>query len=394
MKIALLIDELAPGSTPKLIGWPIRKLAEIGVEAEAIVIIEKDHWQRHKNHYDSHLAGIKIRYLFPTFPFWVQKINFRFPGMSFFSLHHVVSALFAHRAIRPKEFDMIIANCQYNTFVARSIQRHRGIPFLFLIWDPSTYTADKIYKNRLGWKYPVLYVAGKWLDKFALRKCRAVITSGKFHHGYLRKFTKKPLEILSPGCFVKDELPPFSSRKRMILTYDRWDIGNIPDIFLDILQKIEPRDVILTIGGFWHPESLFDDFQQEVKRRGLENRVEILGPLDEEMIMELCSRAMVHVHPVHEAFGMQTMEAAGCGCPGIIPAGSGVADLFVHGVSGFHPPIGDLDAMVECINKIFSDPVSAEKMSLAAWEVAKEHTWLDYAKTLKSIVEKYVDSKE
>lgn len=40
----------------------------------------------------------------------------------------------------------------------------------------------------------------------------------------------------------------------MILTYDRWDIGNIPNIFLDILQQIKSKDITLTIGGFWYPE--------------------------------------------------------------------------------------------------------------------------------------------
>lgn len=388
MKIGILVDEIAPGSAPKLIGWPIRKLAELGVEAEAIVIIEKDHWQKHKGHYDSHLGGIKIRYLFPKFPTWVQRLNFKFPGMSFFSLHHIASCFYAYRAIEPKEFDMIIANCQYSTFAARNIEKHCSIPFLFLMWDPSTYTANKIYKNRFGWKYPILYLLAKLLDNFALKKCKAVITSGQFHHSYLRKLTNKPLEILAPGCFVRDKLPEFSSRKKIILTYDRWDIGNIPNVFLDILQSIEKRDVTLTIGGFWHPESLRNDFQREIKIRGLEKRVELLGPLNEKMIMDLCSQAMVHVHPVHEAFGMQTLEAAGCGCPGIIPAGSGVADLFEHGISGFHPPIGNFQAMVDYINKIFNDRTLAEKMSLAAWEVAKKHTWLDYAKALKTIVEK------
>ena len=150
MKIGILVDEIAPGSAPKLIGWPIRKLVELGVDAEALVIIEKDHRERFSEHYDFHLRGVKIRYLFPQFPSWIQKSNFKFPGMSFFSLHHVMSGLFAHREIGHKEFDMIISCCQYSTFAARNIERKNGIPFLFLIWDPSTYTAKKIYKSRLA----------------------------------------------------------------------------------------------------------------------------------------------------------------------------------------------------------------------------------------------------
>ncbi len=389
MKIAILGDEIAPGSSPKLMGWPARKLKELGVDCEIIMIIDKGHWHKHKAHFDYHLNSVKVRYLMPLFPKWVQKHNFKFPGMSFFSLHHVNSWIWGYRGLKKNEFDMIIAHCQYTSMTARNILKNCGIPYLFLIWDPSTFTAKKIYKSRFGWKFPILYCFAWLLDRLAVMGPKAIITSGKFHHETFRKFTKLPLEILAPGCFVKESLPPFSEREPMILTYDRWDIGNIPNLFLDILEQMDRKDVVLTIGGFWHPESMLEEFKSAVSHRGLEERVRFLGPLNEDMIMELSSKAMVHVHPVHEAFGMQTLEAAGCGCVGVIPAGSGVADIFEHGVSGFHPPPDDLNAMVACINKLFNDPVLTESMSLAAWEVARNHTWLDYAKTLKNIVEKY-----
>jgi len=312
--------------------------------------------------------------------------------MSFFSLHHIASGFFAHRAIEPREFDIIIAHCQYSAFAARNIKKHYRIPFLLLAWDPATFTAKKIYKNRFGWKYPFLYSGAKFLDKFAFTKAEAIITSGKFHHQHFHKLTKRPLEVLAPGCFAKDKLPLFSSRKKMILTYDRWDIGNIPNIFLDILEQLE-KDVTLTIGGFWHPVRLREDFQEEVKKRKLEDRVQLLGPLDEEMIMKLSSEAMVHVHPVHEAFGMQSLEAAACGCPIVIPKGSGVTDLFEDGVQGYFPERGNFEELLNCINKIFSDKEKTESMSRKAWKRAKDYTWEGYAKRLEQICRRYINEQ-
>jgi glycosyltransferase involved in cell wall biosynthesis len=99
---------------------------------------------------------------------------------------------------------------------------------------------------------------------------------------------------------------------------------------------------------------------------------------------------MVHVHPVHEAFGMQTLEAAACGCPGVIPAGSGAAELFRDGVSGFHPPGGDIDAIVRILDGVFADPSLAESAGRAAWEAARSHTWLDHARSIKTILESHV----
>ena len=147
----------------------------------------------------------------------------------------------------------------------------------------------------------------------------------------------------------------------------------------------------MTIGGFWHPMSLRQEFQDEVVRRNLQERVTLLGPLNEDKIMELCSRSMVHIHPVHEAFGMQTLEAAACGCPIIIPAGSGVADnLFQHGVHGYFPEPGNIAELVEYTEAIFNDRGKTADMGKKAWEVAKQYSWEGYASGLARIASKYV----
>jgi glycosyltransferase involved in cell wall biosynthesis len=389
----LLTDEIAPGSAPKLLGWPVRKLRALGIETEVIAVIDKGYQEKYKELYEYHLSGVPIRYLFPRFPRLIQKLNFRFPGMSFFSLHHIASWLWSWRGIKKDEFDFIIAYCQYTGLAARNIKSHHGIPYALLIWDPSTFTARKIYKNRFGWRYPVLYAFAWLLDRLAMQGPSAIITSGSFHHGHLRTITDKPIEVLVPGCFVREKIPDFSLRKRVILTYDRWDIGNIPNIFLDILERLSHKDVQLTIGGFWHPESLRDIFERDVQRRGLQKRVKLLGPLDEALIMKLCSESFVHIHPVHEAFGMQTLEAAACACPVIIPRGSGVADLFEHGVHGYFPESGNLDEMVRYTERIFTDTEKTKEMGIKAWERAKAYDWEHHAQTLYAICKKYMAVK-
>ena len=118
--------------------------------------------------------------------------------------------------------------------------------------------------------------------------------------------------------------------------------------------------------------------------------MELLGPLNEKMIMDLASKAMVHVYPVHEAFGMQTLECAACGCPVIIPKGSGVADLFEHGVHGYFPEASNFDEFVGFIDNIFLDSKLAEKFSKNSWERAKEYTWERYAQRLLEICRRYI----
>ena len=386
LKIALLVDEIAPGSAPKLIGWPIRELEKLGVSCEAIVIARKETNKDHKEIFDFHLNGVNIRYISDYFPAWVQKINFTFPGMSFFSLHHIASYIFSYRAVRKSEFDMMITYCQYSTFAARSIRAWKGIPFITLLWDPSTFTAQKIYKQRFGLLYPFLYFAATRLDRFALSKCKAVITSGSFHHAHLGKLTAKTLNILYPGCFPVDTVARLESREKVILSYDRWDIGNNPEVLLQVLSKMKNKDARMTIGGFWHPYSMLEEFRTKVDEYGLSDRVEITGPLNEVDIIRHCNTSRVHLHPIHEAFGMQSLEASACGCPSIVPKGSGVCELFEHGISGYHPEPMDIVSMAEYCDLLIGDDNLWQKVSMSAYQAAKKHDWPAHARRIIDIV--------
>jgi glycosyltransferase involved in cell wall biosynthesis len=224
-----------------------------------------------------------------------------------------------------------------------------------------------------------------------VHKCRAVISSGRFHHAALKRLTHQPLEVLYPGCFATESLPPFANRNRAIVTYDRWDNGNRPTVFLELLERLAVPDVSLIIGGFWHPPGLQREFLSEVERRGMAGRVQLLGPLNEQRIMELCSTSMVHVNLIHEAFGMPTLEAGACGCVGVMAEGSGVAEVFEDGVSGIQVPPNDVATAAARLREFFNDPVLAARMSEEAWRAASAHTWDAYACALKSIVEKYKD---
>ncbi len=390
MKIGILADEIAPGSAPKLIGQQVKALRRLGHECEAVVIIDKGYRRKFPDVYNFHLNGVPIRYLFEKFPFIVKKLNFKFPGFSFFSMHHFSSAIFSPAIVKEREWDILIACCQYTTFTARILCKKRKIPYILLMWDPTPYTLRKIYSHRnLRYLFPILLPVANQLDRYAFRDSLAIITSGKLHHQRLKRISNKNLEVLYPGCFALDTLPPFKDRKRAILTYDRWDVGNKPNIFLDLLANLED-DVRLKLGGFWHPESIRKEFIEEAKKRKMLNRVDLLGPLDEKMIMDLCSKVTLHIHPNEEAFGMQTLEAAACGCPIIIPAGSGVTDLFQHGVHGYFPRKDNLRDLIKYTQLIFKNIDKAEKMGYKAWQVAKQHTWKEHVLRLEEIIKSYI----
>lgn len=393
MKIAILIDELAPGSAPKLIGQAIRGLNRLGHTCEALILVDNKLADRYPEIYNYHLKGVKIRYLSEEAPRIFKIIDFKFPGFSFFSLHHILSFFIAPLVIKRNEFDIIIAHCQYSAFSAWGLKLFRKIPYLLLVWDPATYTLKKIYtKTWLRYLYHFLYPFASFLDKFSTRGAKALITSGSLHHAEFRKISGKPLEDLFPGCIPSEEFIKYSERVNTILTYDRWDIGNKPQLFLEILNKLE-EGIKLKVGGFWHPESIKEDFIKEVELRNLSHRVELLGPLDENDILRLCKETILHLHQNEEAFGMQTLEAAACGCCIIIPKGSGVTDIFQHGIHGYFPDKNNPEELLFYIKAIFSDLNKSEEMGKKAWEAAKKYTWEKHVKRLEEIIYKYIKVK-
>lgn len=384
MKVGILIDQLVSGSAPKTVGQEVRGLSRLGYKSEAIVI---------KNGFDttyqSHLSGVPIRCLSNRFPYGLNRFDTKIPGFSFFSLHHLASPVFSPSFVKEKQWDVLVTHASYTCLTARFLRRFRNIPyFAFIGTEPSYFILERIYsKTSLGRLMPVLVPLSFMFDKYVVAKSLAIITFSSKYHYLIKPYSDKPLEVLYPGCFAVEA--PRVEREDFILAFDRWDIGNTPNFLLNMLQKLS-RKIKLVVAGHWYPSRLYGDFIEEVSKRNLSDQVEVLGPINEAQIIDLCSRALVHVHPNLEAFGMQSLEAAAAGCPIVIPEGSGVTELFQNGVHGFFPRDRDVDSFAENVDKLIMDSGRAVKMGFEAWKVARMNTWVEHCERLSSIINKYV----
>lgn len=93
-------------------------------------------------------------------------------------------------------------------------------------------------------------------------------------------------------------------------------------------------------------------------RRGLEDRVHFLGPVQENELVAAYAASDVHVFPVRdvrgdvEGFGMVAIEAAAHGLPTVATAVGGVPDAVAEGVSGYLVPSEDAAAFVLAVNNV------------------------------------------
>lgn len=150
--------------------------------------------------------------------------------------------------------------------------------------------------------------------------------------------------------------------------------------FMDLLHVLKtlPKDVILyikrsvSITDELLP-SAFDNFQKEVKRNKLEQRVFINSEvLSYDRMYEIYSAADVAVFPfLYEPFGMCAAEAMAINLP-LIVYNSGNLPEFIKG-NGFVVDPGDLDALEEKIKILVNDPLLAEEMGSKGRELVKPY---------------------
>lgn len=382
MRIAILVDEYVPGAMPVLATQEARYLREEGFHVDILVGTKFSDRQRKEC-----LKDESIIFLLDRYPRLIRALRFRFPFFSFFSPQHLLSALFAPLVIKSGDYDLVIAHGLFSAFIAYNLRRARKIPFFTLFWDPSSYILPKVYSNTiLRYFFWILIPLVRRLDVWIAKSTNRLLLGSKLHLAWFCRQGAKDIQVVYPGCFAAGNLP--AERGDFILAADRWDIGSLPDIFLEMLKNSRQK-FQLKIAGCWHNAIFKKRFLGEVTKLGLEDYVQILGPLPSQELRQLFLSARCFIHPTLEAFGMSAFEAASSGCPFIIPAKSGVTDLFTHGKDGFFPAAGDRQEYAKYLMRLVEDKTLAYTMGYSAWETAKKYTWSRHAQEIAAIIKDF-----
>ncbi|PKN91363.1 MAG: glycosyltransferase family 1 protein [Chloroflexi bacterium HGW-Chloroflexi-6] len=147
------------------------------------------------------------------------------------------------------------------------------------------------------------------------------------------------------------------------------------------ITEIERPAYLVVIGG--DPNVPAEQMSVEMARlQGLcqdlcmDRMVIFLGKRGQDTLPYYYSAAEVLVMPSHyESFGMVALEAMACGTPVIASQVGGLAFLVQDGVTGFHVPDQDEDALCDRLTRILGNSALRQQMGSASAEYARGYSW-------------------
>ena len=385
-KIAVFVDQLVLGGVQKDAIEEVRTLRKLGYDAELVALMRKGF----KGEFQKYIKDIPYKFLSDRYPI-PFRYSLKFPIFSFFSTLHVISPFIAPFFIKRNEWSFIIAHGTTTCFTTLSLFKTKSIKYAAVIHDPMEYILKQVYKETILKIFfsilsPLLYI----IEKAIVKNAKSVVVVSNVHASFIKKVYKIQPKVIIAGAKPLVKLP--KNRQNFLLAVSRWERGKNPFLLLKLLKKLPQASLV--VAGSWTHNWEFIHFKEQVKELKLTNRIKIYPLVSDKKLSSLYSQALAWIHPNFEAFGVGGLEAAAHGCPIIIPAGSGITELFEDGKDGFFPQKANLRFFLPAIKKIVSDPQKAYQMGISAFEKAKIYSWGNHTKKLIEIIKESLSTNE
>jgi glycosyltransferase involved in cell wall biosynthesis len=141
-----------------------------------------------------------------------------------------------------------------------------------------------------------------------------------------------------------------------------------------------PHNLVIAGGKGW----LYERIIQEISKQGLDDRVLLIGFVDDEDLPALYSGAALFAYPsMYEGFGLPILEALACGVPVINADASSLPE--VAGPATKLLPPADQNAWTASILSLLADPGERSRMVAAGILQARKFTWNRAAQQLSEI---------
>lgn len=136
-----------------------------------------------------------------------------------------------------------------------------------------------------------------------------------------------------------------------------------------------------------------DDYEESLKKQvadaGLEASVKFLGFVKDVPGLLDSLDILVHASTTPEPFGQVVIEGMAEGLPVIGTDGGGVKEIIVDRENGLLVPMGDADAIAQCISELLADPENARRIGRAGYLRVRRH--FTASQTARKVERVYAD---
>ncbi len=208
-------------------------------------------------------------------------------------------------------------------------------------------------------------------DTRMLRECVGHFTIARTVSDRLLKYNALESEALynPPKLAGRLRSGPHSD---YVLTVTRLEHVKRVDLAIDAFEKVA-SPVRLVIAGDGSARQALSEY---IERRGLRDRVTLVGRVDDTQLIELYSKCLaVFFAPYQEDYGYVTLESFLSRKPVITALDSGGTLEFVtDGVNGY---VCDPtpDALSAAVDRLAADPALAAELGRRGYEVAQDISW-------------------
>ena len=246
------------------------------------------------------------------------------------------------------------------TTVARQAAIFAGITYSF------TAHAKDIYFS---------YEKSTALDR-KMRDAATTVTVSDYNLAYLREQygadAKSAVRIYNGMDLRKFPYQPFHQRKRQILAVGRLVAKKGFDVLLDALAILKQRGVSAhcTLVG---DDALRDTLQAQIERLGIQDSIQMVGPMPQPDIIHLVTQSKMLVAPCvisedGDRDGLPTvlLESMALGTPVISTQVAGIPELVQDETTGLCIPSQDPTALADAIIRLLDDETLGQQLSLNA----------------------------
>jgi len=246
-----------------------------------------------------------------------------------------------------------------------------------------------MFSERIGWPDPEteFFRLATFMERLSIQRADALISSSENIADFTAAYygaDRAGIEVVHGGIDV-DEFAPMPqirrSRRPTVLF-----VGNIADnkgapTLVDAVIRLRAKypDILLQLLGKGD-DSIVRNLRRRSREAGAGRNIRFGGFVKERgELPGHYARADVFCSPALHEKGVASVyvEAMACGCPVVASTTGGAPEAVEHGVSGLLVPPHDVEATAAALDAILGDPVTRERMSIAARQRAEDYFALE-----------------